>query len=743
MSLILQHTYRFGGFVLDVNERVLMREGRIVPLTPKVFETLLLLVRNHGSIVTKQKILETLWPDVFVEESNVTFNITMLRKALGDTKQHPVYIETVPRRGYRFKTDVREVLGDDVSFETRHLESDFARVPIDRETERPPLSVPENGSAPKTANRNAITSQSQLTVSWRPIALLLLFLTPGLLLIVAFKIWRSAGRGENRETNAQRLIFPGRLAFERLTNYGNVVGTAISPDGKQIVYAEENNGQQSLWLKQLATFVSVRVIPPGRAVYNRISFSHDGNYIYFIQHTEDEPSELFRVSILGGPPVRMVRDVEGSFSLSPDDSKIAFKRRNRAEKQDTLYIADLKSGQERSLMTHRAPDWLWSFSWSPDGRVIIFASGETDSARQTMNISEVGAETGVEKLLLKPNWYFIQQFEWLPDGSGVLICAKEKSQPQIWELSYPGLQLRQLTEDLNYYVSISLAPDVGKMVAVQSTLVSQVWIAPNIDPSKAISIAGGTGKLAWMPDGRIVYDYGINTSSDLWIAKSDGTEPRQLIFNSGSNSWPAISPDGRTIVFQSDRTGAQHLWRMNADGSNHVQLTNGDAERNAAISPDGKWVYYNSSTDASLWRVALEGGEPIKLTDDYSAYPALSPDGKFIASFRFPKFSHQGKITIRNVEDMKPVKEFSLAPGFWISRTIQWDADSGAVVYAVQTEAQVRLYRQSLSGGLPHELANLKAEDEFEFAFSPNGRQLAFTSSKWDHDIVLIDGLKR
>src|SRR5499426_3735741 len=117
MSLTLRHVYKFDSFIVDVDERVLLRDGRMVPLTPKVFETLLLLVKNHGSIVTKEKMLSTLWPDVFVEESNVTFNIRMLRKALGDTKQSSVYIETIPRRGYRFKTQVREVVEEDARLE--------------------------------------------------------------------------------------------------------------------------------------------------------------------------------------------------------------------------------------------------------------------------------------------------------------------------------------------------------------------------------------------------------------------------------------------------------------------------------------------------------------------------------------------------------------------------------------------------------------------------------------------------
>src|SRR5437762_5515984 len=128
MSLTLKHFYKFDPFILDVDERVLLRNGCPVAVTPKVFDTLLLLVENQGCVVSKQKMLDTLWPDVFVEESNVTFNITMLRKALGDTKREPLFIETVPRRGYRFKTDVREVWAENIRVQMPEIgvKSDFA-----------------------------------------------------------------------------------------------------------------------------------------------------------------------------------------------------------------------------------------------------------------------------------------------------------------------------------------------------------------------------------------------------------------------------------------------------------------------------------------------------------------------------------------------------------------------------------------------------------------------------------------
>ena len=109
MSSVLNQLYEFGPFRIDTEERVLLRDGNPVALTPKVFDTLLVLVRNRGHIVTKDEMMSSLWPDAFVEESNLTFNIRMLRKALGEDAHTPAYIETVPRRGYRFKSEVKEV----------------------------------------------------------------------------------------------------------------------------------------------------------------------------------------------------------------------------------------------------------------------------------------------------------------------------------------------------------------------------------------------------------------------------------------------------------------------------------------------------------------------------------------------------------------------------------------------------------------------------------------------------------
>jgi DNA-binding winged helix-turn-helix (wHTH) protein/TolB-like protein/Tfp pilus assembly protein PilF len=104
--------YEFGPFRLDLAERLLLREDEPLPLTPIVFETLVVLVQRRGHLVERDELLKSLWPESFVEEGNLTNNISTLRKALGESKGNPQYIETVPKRGYRFIADVREVGGE-------------------------------------------------------------------------------------------------------------------------------------------------------------------------------------------------------------------------------------------------------------------------------------------------------------------------------------------------------------------------------------------------------------------------------------------------------------------------------------------------------------------------------------------------------------------------------------------------------------------------------------------------------
>ena len=109
MSLTEKEMYEFGPFSLDPAERIISRDGTLLPLTPKVFDTLVCLVRNRGRLLTKDELLKEVWPGTFVEEVNLAVNISTLRKTLGESPQDPRYIATVQGRGYRFVADVRQI----------------------------------------------------------------------------------------------------------------------------------------------------------------------------------------------------------------------------------------------------------------------------------------------------------------------------------------------------------------------------------------------------------------------------------------------------------------------------------------------------------------------------------------------------------------------------------------------------------------------------------------------------------
>src|SRR5262245_52853860 len=110
MSLQTKHIYEFGPFRLDAAEHLLLRDGEAVPLTPKSFDLLIALVERHGRLLEKEELLKKVWPDTFVEEANLASNISQLRKALGDGENGHRYIETAPKRGYRFVAEVKEVM---------------------------------------------------------------------------------------------------------------------------------------------------------------------------------------------------------------------------------------------------------------------------------------------------------------------------------------------------------------------------------------------------------------------------------------------------------------------------------------------------------------------------------------------------------------------------------------------------------------------------------------------------------
>src|ERR1044071_70017 len=139
--------YLFDEFRVDASERLLFKENREVSLTPKVFDTLLVLLENSSHVMTKKELMQQVWPDSFVEENNLAQNISILRKALGKTHEGDDYIQTVPQRGYRFVGEVRATGGEEESVIVR--ERTRARIVVERDDEDRVIDVLPAAIAPK------------------------------------------------------------------------------------------------------------------------------------------------------------------------------------------------------------------------------------------------------------------------------------------------------------------------------------------------------------------------------------------------------------------------------------------------------------------------------------------------------------------------------------------------------------------------------------------------------------------
>jgi len=284
------------------------------------------------------------------------------------------------------------------------------------------------------------------------------------------------------------------------------------------------------------------------------------------------------------------------------------------------------------------------------------------------------------------------------------------------------------------------------MVAVQTDLLSDIWVMPGRDSSQARKLTFGTGSygdVCYTPDGRIVYSSQASGNLDLWMMDADGSNPRQLTADAGINAHQTVSPDGRYIVFASNRAGVFNIWRINTDGSNPVQLTRGSGEKFPHCSPAGKWIVYNSvASDQNyyaLWKMPIDGGEPVQLTDGHTEHPAISPDGNSIAYFRDEESPNtRPRIEIIPLEGGQPVRSFDVAPSLEPLTSVHWQPDGQALTYSAVVNGVSNIWMQPLAGANAKQLTDFKAEGRIAFDWSHDGRQLVFLRRFWTFDLVLL-----
>ena len=302
----------------------------------------------------------------------------------------------------------------------------------------------------------------------------------------------------------------------------------------------------------------------------------------------------------------------------------------------------------------------------------------------------------------------------------------------------------RITNDLNNYTRIGLSADGRALIALEVDWTSGLWVAPANNPAGASQVTRGTADrrdgnqgLSLTPDGRIIFVSVASGRRDLWVVNTNGTGLTQLTDGPHTDIHPAVTPDGRYIVFESSREGAHSIWRMDADGRNPTRLTRGAYDAQPACSPDGKWVVYVTHDGGvpKLRKVPIEGGDPVLLTDEYAMHPTISPDGKVIAYYRMDMEKRERReIVIIPFQGGAAIKTLPVPKNF--GSFMRWAPSGDALTY--RANAYSILWRLPLDGKPPSTLTVLRGEQMFFFCYSNDGRRLAYASGPNLSDLVLI-----
>ena len=778
MKELAHNNYTFAEYELDLSRRLFLRAGQSIPLNAKTFDLLVVLIENRERVIAKEELMNLVWRDQFVEEANLTVQISALRKALGETKNEHRFIVTVSGRGYRFVANVQNGGAhpgtvSDIIIETQTTSHVLVEeeVVVEPETKSVIDAVwtPARRLGDRESGLAAHTSQQLLTRPddevWRRRQLHIAWLAGvlGLLFLGAAGFWVYRSRTQNRQAAAS---FPRQqITMHRFTTTGGVpYRVAISPDGKSLVYAQLIKGKSSLWLGQLETSSSVLIHQQPDILYEDLNFAPDGGHIYFTMQVGRRPQlTLVRMPIVGGAPTELISNVQSGVTFSPGGERIAFVRTDRKTRQDSIMIADTTDGKNESTVAIRK--WPESFSsglsWSPDGKTIAIGASTSGGRAE---ILAVGVADGVVNKIGDRDWAGLRSVAWLADGSALVTVSRGgERNNQIWLVAYPGGEGRKITNDLNYYRSDSLSLSADSKVAVLQEWVSpSIWIAPEGDARQARPVVKGTetrqegiGGLTWTPDGRLLYVASVGDSQTIWEMSGDGRNHRQLIPHQANavDNQMRVTADGRYMVFHSDRSGSLEIWRANVDGSDLKQLTAGGGNSQPSLSPNSRWVVYTCERDGkpTLWRVSIDGRETTQLTDEACSFPQVSPDGKQIACLGQSDVSgdlNEGlqrktrdvEIRIMPFDGGEPVQSYAVSQTALLGRgSLTWTPDGKAIMYKDRIQG---LWRQALAEREPQSVKGFEEVRVYNLAWSFDGQTLAYTSGNATREIILIENFR-
>ena len=677
----------FGPFRLDPEQRLLLRDQQPVLLSPKAFDLLLMLVQCSGQVVLKDDLMKTLWPDTFVEESNLGQHVFQLRRALSDGSQDSShYIVTVPGRGYRFAHAVRacsaraEREDGDVVIESRTrsrvvVESVVAGA-ADQKSELAFIPGREPWMLPAPA--------AGLRWRGRQIAVLAIIAAVGGGLAV-WAFFRPAP-------------MPKVVRALRLTHNGRVEpGGAVLSDGRRLYFTERLGGASSLAevAEQGGEPQLVSTSVPNIALYD-IDPTRS-RLLVGAQEPGGNSYPLWIVGTNGGSGQRVGNALAGDGAWAPDGHTVAYSSRTE------LYLANLDDQQSRTLFSSAGT--ILSLNWSPDGRKLSFMVRAPGGAQSLWEI----ARDGSNPHQVFPGWKEPARAwgegeccgTWSPDGKYFVFRSIREKVQSLWILRERSswfdkgapspVQLYTSPEGIGH-PRFSL--DGKRIFFADCHGCGRELLRYDSTRKLFVPYLGGIAArfLSFSRDGQWV-TYKSDVDNTLWRSRLDGSQALQLTFPPLSVMHPTWSQDGKQIVFEADGK----LYVISSGGGSPVPLVPGSQP---SWSPDGKSIlfmqYQPSATDAKDWHASIYQLDwstrkiaVVPGSQDFEG-PQWSPDGKYAAAA-----NRKDKNLV--IYDFAGQRWSAVAEGMPYGWGIRWSADSKYVYYQHNYGEEQPIFRVRIS----------------------------------------------
>ena len=686
------HLYEFGPFRLDASAPLLLRCGDIVPLPPKALDVLVVLVDKRGTLVSRGELVSAVWPDTFVEESNLGHHISLLRKTLGNVDNGQPYIETISKRGYRFTGPVRQAAADlqfpngDERSECKpdaKRERDSAKHQDRAQPSRdgPPVPVlhPLIEAAPPELS--VISSDGRATVPSIPSNVAtqthgspLRWGVTGVLLgavLASASGWLVLRNRAVAPTVAQFTVSlpPGEV----LVTPGHASAAVLSPDGTRLVYAASRGGQSQLYLRSFGE-LEAKPIPETRGAMSPF-FSPDGQWVGFWQ-----AFKLKKIALAGGEPVTIcdsgafwgaswgsddnilfVRKIEAieSVPASGGDPKIvAAVNRRKGEfrfrwpellpggdamlftvskdsvesSDDNIVVQSLKTGERRVLIE----GGMGGAHYSPSGHLVYGRAGALFAAPFDLKRRAItGAAVSVKQGVLVSPITGAVHFDLSSNGSLAYVpgAGLGNKRLPVW-VDRDG-NAQPLPLPLRAYSHPRISPD-GWQVAMEVESPAHNLFTYDLARGvlTQVTLDGGSFWPVWTPDSKRLAFSSIGRPI-MWSIPVDRSEPAERLTSIGAGHRPSSwSPDGRVLAFDSDDdSGAGDVGVLELDRDRKPRLFAATrfAEGSPKFSPDGRWIAFSSNESGKneIYAQAYPGpGPKLQLSIGGGTDPVWARNGR-------------------------------------------------------------------------------------------------------------------